>query len=146
MHAMNRRIFLCTIAWSILLALPALASAQTNSTNFFPLANYQGSTPLQTAFTSKSLPQYFNALFSIAITVGAMAAVLRLVWAGYLYMGSDIWAQKNKAKQVVTDTIIGLLLLLAVYLILFQINPCILNLNVLRDVGSSASSSSCPTN
>lgn len=70
------------------------------------------------------------------ISIGAMLAVLRLMWAGYLYMGKgfDNWGTKSSAKVVFQDTIIGLLLLLAIATILFQINPKILNLETFRAV------------
>ena len=67
-----------------------------------------------------------------------MAAVLRLVYAGYLYMGTDMWSSKKHATDVIRDTVLGLLILLAIYLVLYQINPQILNLNVvLTDIKSS---------
>jgi hypothetical protein len=47
-------------------------------------------------------------------------------------MGSDIWSTKQHAKDVFRDAVVGLLLLLAIYLILYQINPDILSLSVLQ--------------
>lgn len=62
-------------------------------------------------------------------------AVLRIAYGGYLYMGSaDMWGNKQQAKETIGDAIIGLLLLFAVYLILNQINPNLLNLNVKSDI------------
>ena len=144
--SMRRLLFfiVCSLALIAPLTANAVDCTTPGSNGFVPLACYQGSVLQNTFSSSGSLPQYLNNLFSLALTVGAMAAVLRLVWAGYLYMGSDIWAKKDKAKQIITDTIIGLLLLLGIYLILFQINPCILNLQIKNDFGSGAASS-CPT-
>ncbi len=67
-----------------------------------------------------------------------MAAVLRLVYAGYMYMGSDMWSSKGKAREIIRDTTLGILLLLAIWLILFQINPNILNLNILQNVSATS--------
>ena len=47
-------------------------------------------------------------------------------------------------RDKIRDAIIGLMLLIGIYIILFQINPCILNLNVLQDFQSGASPT-CPT-
>ena len=61
-------------------------------------------------------------------------AMLRIGFAGYLYMGSaDMWSSKTRAKEVFQDAIIGLLILLAIYMILYQINPDILELKILGE-------------
>ena len=98
--------------------------------------------PLSSLFCTKSLPDVVNTLFQFSISVGAVLALLRIAYSGYLYMGSaDMWSNKTKAKEVFRDAIIGLLLLLSIYLILFQINPCILDLSVLSDNKSSCNTS-----
>lgn len=108
---------------------------------FTPLSNANLSPLLSGVFSSGNLPGLFNGLFKIALSVGAMLAVLRLAYAGYLYMGSsDMWGSKHHAKEVIQDSIIGLLLLLSIYVILYQINPCLLNLNVLSSLGGQAAS------
>lgn len=92
---------------------------------------------------SNTLPKMLNALFQFAITLGGILAILRIAYGGWLYMGrADMWSNKQHAKDVFRDAIIGLLLLLAVYLILFQINPCILQLGLLQGNNSGACSPS----
>ena len=76
------------------------------------------------------LPSMLNVAFQTAIMVGAVLAMFRIAYAGWLYMGSDMWSKKGQAKEVFQNAIIGLLLLLAVYLILNQINPDILSLKI----------------
>lgn len=75
-----------------------------------------------------------NALFKAAIGIGAMLAVLQLARAGFLYMTSDMWHMKDKAKHLIQDAILGLLILMSVWLVLNQINPQLLNLNALEGV------------
>ncbi len=85
-----------------------------------------------------SLSSFFNSAFTMSISIGAILALFRIVWAGYLYMGSaDMWSSKQHAKDVFRDAIVGLLLLLAIWLILNLINPCILDTTVL-DAGQAA--------
>ena len=97
-----------------------------------------GGDALSDLFCKASLPDMLNGAFQIAISVGAILAMLRIAYGGYLYMGSaDMWSSKQHAKEVFRDAVIGLLLLLAIYLILYQINPCILNLDVLNTGQSS---------
>lgn len=90
-----------------------------------------GGNQLSGLFTDGDLAGFFNKLFIFMISVGAIIAVLRLMWAGYLYMGSELWTKKADARRIFTEVIIGLLLLLSIYIILDQINPDILKLNIL---------------
>jgi hypothetical protein len=103
---------------------------------FVPLACYNGSPAFQNAFNNTGgLPAYLNDVFTIVISIGGILAVLRIAYAGYLYMGSaDMWSNVQHAKEVLSDAIIGLLLLFAIYLILNQIDPSLLNLGVLNDI------------
>jgi hypothetical protein len=118
---------------------------------FAPLANYDKSTQFSGIFgTSGSLSGYINAIFTTVLSVGAILAVLRIAYAGYLYMGSaDMWGNKQQAREMLGDAIIGLLLLFGLYLILYQINPNLLNLNIMKDVPSASTSAynggGCPT-
>ena len=72
-----------------------------------------------------------NAAFQTSLAVGAVLAMFRIAYAGWLYMGSDIWSNKKKAIEIFQNAIIGLLLLLGVYLILYQIDRRILLLRIM---------------
>lgn len=76
----------------------------------------------------------FNGMFYAAIAIGAILAVLRLGYAGVIYMTTDVWHHKQSAREMISQALLGVLLLLAVWLILNQINPDILNLDILRSV------------
>ncbi|HEY4527043.1 MAG TPA: hypothetical protein VJK53_04355 [Candidatus Paceibacterota bacterium] len=144
---MRRSLLTCTV--SILLVLPIFALAATDPCtqgttgqgNFVPLACYKG-TPLADVYSAtgeqNTLALYINRLFAIALSAGAIIAVVRLMFAGFLYMGSDFWDKKNKAKEIIQDVVLGILLLLGTYLILAQINPEILNLNILKSFGGGS--------
>ena len=105
----------------------ALTGSQFN--NGVDLAPY-----MTKAFESTSLAPFVNAIFKASLAIGAMLAVLQLARAGFLYMGSDMWSKKEQAKHLMSDALFGLLLLLAIWLILNQINPQLLNLDVLNKV------------
>jgi hypothetical protein len=101
------------------------------TTAFVPLAkdDYAESQKLRALFSNdQSLVTYLNTLFKFAITVGAILAVLRLLYAGYMYMASDVFTSKEKAKEIFKDVFLGLFLLLSIFIILRQINPNLLNL------------------
>lgn len=81
---------------------------------------------------NRTLVDYLNVVFRFAIGVGALAAVLRITFAGIMYMTSEASvANKGKAREMITNSVLGLLLLLSVVVILQLINPNILNLNFL---------------
>jgi len=103
-----------------------------STTAFIPLADFSDSKKLTSLYTTEpgGLKTYLEKVFFAAISLGAILAVLRLSWAGFMYMGSDLWSKKEHAKEVIQDTLLGLFLLLAVWLILNQINPNILKLSV----------------
>ena len=140
-------IFLCAVPHTSFAQTAAATDCnQTYSSGFIPLACYSKSPLIQNAFNSTDgLPAYINNVFKIVLSVGAIAAVLRIAYGGYLYMGSaDMWGNKQQAKEAISDAIIGLLLLFAIYLILNQINPNLLNLNVLNDIKPVTSTAYSP--
>ena len=103
---------------------------------FVPLADLgaQGGSKLSNLYGSNGLRDYVNALFTFALSLGAILAVLRIAYAGYMYMGTDSWGNKSEAKKIIGDVVVGLLLLLSIWLILNQINPHLLDLNVLSQI------------
>jgi undecaprenyl pyrophosphate phosphatase UppP len=104
---------------------------------FVPLTGKQGEANvtlapfLAQALQGGSLADLFNAAFKIAIAIGAILAVVRLVYAGFIYMSTDVFGVKNDAKEKIWGAMSGLFLLLAIWIILRQINPQILQLNLL---------------
>lgn len=104
---------------------------------FVSLSGLQGQNfaPFLTqAFGSQNFPQFINAVFKASIAVGAILAVLQFARAGFMYMGGDSWGTKEKAKQILREATMGLLLLISIWLILKQINPQILDLNIVQSV------------
>ncbi len=93
-----------------------------------------GGSGLEQLYSTTNLSDFLNGLFKFAITIGAIVAVLRIAYAGYLYMGSDMWSSKGKAKEILGDVTLGLLLLLSIWIILNQINPDILKLDALKNI------------
>lgn len=79
-----------------------------------------------------SLTQYLNEAFMAALSLGAILAVLRIGYAGYLYVTSDAWGNKSHAKEVLGDAVLGLLILLGIWTIIHIINPGMLSLDALK--------------
>lgn len=79
-----------------------------------------------------TLQGYINALYLLAIGIGAAIAVLRLILAGAKYMLTDVVTQKGEAKKDVQSAVLGLLIILSAILILETINPNLNNFDVLN--------------
>ncbi len=80
-----------------------------------------------------NLSEMMSGAFDMAIAAGTALAVLRIVYAGWLYMGwADAAGEKSKGKEVFTDAIIGLIILYGIWLILNQINPCLTQIRILE--------------
>lgn len=79
-----------------------------------------------------TLPQLVKYMFNFAMGIGGIAAFAMLVWGGFLYLTSvgDPSKQRN-ARDRITSALIGLLLLLASYLLLQVVNPDLLILKPL---------------
>jgi len=131
---MKRRIF-----FAISVAAPALSLlvANTSFAQTDPNAGICAGDALAQLFCSTDLSSMLNSVFQLSITLGGVLAILRIGYAGYLYMGrEDMWSTKQHAKEVFRDAIIGLLILLSIWLILNQINPDLLKLQFLQSVAS----------
>lgn len=140
----------------VVLSFPLLASADDyfdppgtaggiysdckTKSGFVPLECFEQSGKLRGAYSEEDLGKFMQKLFVGAISLGAILAVLRLAWAGFVYMGTDLWGKKEHAKEVIRDTLLGLFLLIAIALILNQINPQLLQLKVNAGGGSSTDS------
>lgn len=146
-----RPIFFAILVASLCLCLAyILAPIIAHAADFVPLAETPGGSKLGQLYTSGNFSDFINGLFKFAIAIGAIVAVLRLAYAGYLYMGqSDMWSHKGEAKKIIGEVTLGLLLLLGIYLILYQVNKDILTLDALRRIGpvqQSGGSSARPSN
>jgi len=80
-----------------------------------------------------TLPQLVQYFFNFAIAIGGIAAFAMLVLGGFRFLTSagNPTAQKD-AKDIITSAIIGLLLLLASYLLLEVVNPDLLMLEEIK--------------
>lgn len=86
------------------------------------------------------LETYLNAFYILLIAIGALIAFIKISIAGVKYALSDIVTDKSSAKRDIYWSLIGLAILLIPAIVLKEINPNLLNL----DVFGKASSVSAP--
>lgn len=75
-----------------------------------------------------ALSKYVNFMIKIAIGIAAVLAVIMIVMGGIQYMTSELISSKEEGKKRITNAVFGLLIALGSYLILFTINPNLLDL------------------
>lgn len=107
-----------------------------------PLAGIPGVTDDQ-----RSLATYISALFLLAISVGALLAVIKIAIAGIQYMMDDVVTKKQDAKDDIAGALLGLAILLATFVVLYTINPNLVQIDFLSsNRGGSAGQVNTPGN
>lgn len=74
-----------------------------------------------------NLGDFLSQAFQFGLAIAAALAVIMIVWGGVQYMLSESMFGKEDGKGKIKDAIWGLLLALVSWLILYTINPDILN-------------------
>lgn len=99
----------------------------TTETNYTLLAPLPGLTNFDTS-QSCELARYLNIAIKIILGICAVLAVIMMIYGGFQYMTSVIISEKKSARDSITNALFGLILALGAYLILYTINPNILNI------------------
>lgn len=114
-------IFLSTI----LLTTPFLAFAQ--DTNFVPLTNLPGISGIS---GSPDITTLLNNIYRLCIGAAAVIAVFQIMRAGIMFMfNKGSISENEEAKQLISMSILGLILVLSPVIVFGIINPKILELN-----------------
>lgn len=98
-----------------------------------------------------TLKQYLPGLFNLAIGIAIAFVLLNLVFGGFQYMSTDAFTKKNEGIKRIQNSIYGLLLVASAWIILFTINPDLINVNleikptpIPTAGGATVPSDSCP--
>lgn len=100
-------------------------------TQFVPLVGI----PFMDMGADLNLDNYVNNLYRAAITIAALLAVIRIIFAGFQYMLSDIVTQKTDARKSIKNALLGLLIVIGAVLILETINPNLIRVPILGGEG-----------
>lgn len=88
--------------------------------------SYQMLAPLpvvSNATGSAGLGTYIPNVVKLAIGIAGALAVIRIIMGGIKYMSTDAFDGKSDAKETINNAIIGLLLAMSAYIILYTVNP-----------------------
>ena len=66
---------------------------------------------------------YISNLFTLSLRLATVLAVLMISYGGFKYLTSESFTGTSDAKKIINNAVIGLFLLLASWLLLYTINP-----------------------
>lgn len=90
----------------------------------------QLSQPIDGVTVVSDFGNYIAVLYRYMIGLAGTAAVVMIVYGGFLYLLGSAMSDVGKGKQIIQDAIIGLLLVLGSYTILSTVSPNTLSLKV----------------
>lgn len=73
---------------------------------------------------------FLEGAFKIGLAIAATLAVVMITIGGFQYMTTDSVYNKTEGKDKIQNAIVGLLIALLIWLILFTINPKLLNFDI----------------
>lgn len=95
-----------------------------------PLPNADGGQPIPSVDTTSGLGSYLNLMIKIFIGICAVLSVVMIVVGGLEYMTSELISSKQAGKERIEHALLGLLIALGAYALLFTINPDLLKSDV----------------
>ncbi|MCX6716354.1 MAG: pilin [Candidatus Taylorbacteria bacterium] len=83
--------------------------------------------------TIPNLAYYINYMFKLAVGIAVVLAVIMVFYGGFTYATTDLIPAKTEGKKIIQNALIGLLLTLASYIILYTIDPRYVEFNTSLD-------------
>jgi hypothetical protein len=119
----------------VLIVCAAVFATQAVSAQPITIDRYEPLAPIEAnGITLRTeLADFIIDVFRLAIAVSAALAVVMIIVGGIQYMSTDSWSGKKDGQRRINNALIGLLLVMVSYLILYTINPAIVDIASLRD-------------
>ena len=127
MGTLFNKIFLILVVVFIVtipIVIPQFIDAQKTYVPISPIPN------LTEEGNNLNLENYLNNAFTFALGIATILAIIKIALGGIKYMMSKSPGGTEDAKGTIWSAIIGLLLILTTFIILKQINPDILKLDI----------------
>jgi len=112
------------LLWSLALSTPVPAWAQATTT----LVTGQ-STLQQVGINTSNLSGLLATVFELGISVAVVLTLIMSILGGIQYMTTDSFSGKSEGKERIVNALLGLGLALVSWLLLYVINPNLVNLN-----------------
>lgn len=111
--------------FAVTLATTPAAQAQATGLEYQLLENIPGT---DEKISGSDLPKYVSAIYKGALVIVTLSAVLMLTIGGFMYLTSaGNTASMGTAKGIIYDSLIGLVIALSAWLVLYVINPDLVN-------------------
>ncbi|OHA91037.1 MAG: hypothetical protein A2832_01310 [Candidatus Zambryskibacteria bacterium RIFCSPHIGHO2_01_FULL_44_22b] len=99
------------------------------ATEYGLLAPLPGVTVAGSQATS-TFATYIPGIFNLIIGIAGVLAVVMIIYGGIQYMSTDAFQGKSDAKNTISNAIWGLILTISAWLILYTVNPNLVNFNL----------------
>ncbi|MBN1585592.1 transglycosylase SLT domain-containing protein [Candidatus Uhrbacteria bacterium] len=80
------------------------------------------------------LAEYISGLYKYALGIGSLLAAVMMVIGGFIYLTAGDSRRTGQAKEMITDSILGLSVLIGSYVLLNAVNPDLTRLDALQIV------------
>lgn len=131
-HFFASNVGLTRVLMFVILALATLPLFASAENTYVPLVGIPG-----VSNTGEGdLAQYFNRLYVLTISIGAIIAVVKIFMAGIKWSMSGVITDKASAKADIRGALLGLAILLIPFIVLNEIYPGLTNLNFLKNANS----------
>lgn len=125
---------LLTFCFCLLLTVPVITGAQ-GEVKYSPIVGIPVPSGMGVSDASNlTASEYVRVLYALSISIAAMLAVVKIIYAGIQYMLSDVVTSKQNAKADIKGALFGLLIVISAALLLQTINPKLLDLNIFEKI------------
>jgi hypothetical protein len=76
---------------------------------------------------STDLTSFLGQIFNFGIAIAVALALVMIIWGGILKMTTDSWNKQDEAKSKITNALYGLGIALISWLLLYTINPALVD-------------------
>jgi len=90
--------------------------------------------------------EYLDTIFQIGVAMAGIFGILMIVVGGFTYMTTDSYSKKNDGKDQIKNALMGFVLALVSWLLLYTLNPNLTSFDIGINTVGTGSSSSHPWN
>ena len=125
MKSVNKKYLRSFLILAVFFALFGVISQVSAIAPYIPLVKLPGIDQAE----ANNLPAYLKAMFKLLIGVAGALAVVMITLGGIEYMSTDSMFGKEEGRKKINNALLGLLLAIGACLILFTVNPKLLDFN-----------------
>ena len=113
-----------------------ISNANSNAADPALLMNFNTPIPGYVAPENPNLQfgAYVSAIYRYGISITAIAATIMFIWGAFLYLVGSSTGNISKGKSIMTDAVIGMVLIFSANLILRTLNPALVEFRDLSDI------------